>query len=96
MNKYQEALSRMFDNLNYASNYYLDDKCDDDYDILFELVEKATPKEGVLGYNNFGYSTLCCPNCKKTIVNVWSKAEYEPNYCHYCGQALDWSEEDDC
>ena len=94
MNKYKEAWERFNNNL-YKPNegYDIFERSDDEL-LIEELVEKATPKEGVLGYNNFGYRTLCCPNCKKTIVNVWSKAEYKPNYCHYCGQALDWSEED--
>lgn len=52
-------------------------------------IEKATPKEGVWEYDNFGDGTLCCPNCKKPIVNVWSKTDYKPNYCHYCGQRLE-------
>lgn len=38
---------------------------------------------------------LCCPCCNKPIVNVWNKAEYKPNYCHYCGQRLDWSDDND-
>lgn len=37
---------------------------------------------------------LVCPECKNRIVNVWNKREYKPNYCHYCGQALDWREND--
>lgn len=89
MNKYQESWNFLM-----GDGKMNVDKWGESLDTIHELVEKATPKEGVLGYNNFGDSTLCCPNCKKTIVNVWSKADYKPNYCHYCGQALDWSEED--
>ena len=39
MNKYQEALSRLFSNLNIHSVYFVTDKCDDDYDTLYELIE---------------------------------------------------------
>ena len=66
------------------------DEWGESLDLIQELVEKATPKKGVWKCDNFGDGTLCCPNCKKPIVNVWSKADYKPNYCHYCGQALDW------
>lgn len=40
MNKYHEALSRLYSNLNIYSFYYVSDKCDDDYDLLFEILEK--------------------------------------------------------
>ena len=39
-----------------------------------------------------GNFVLSCPECKEPIVNVWSRAKYEPNYCHYCGQKLKWGE----
>lgn len=35
-------------------------------------------------------SVLSCAGCKQPIVNVWNRAEYKPQYCHYCGQRLDW------
>lgn len=37
-----------------------------------------------------------CPFCKKPIVNVWNFAKYQPLYCHYCGQRLDWSDNLEC
>ena len=37
-------------------------------------------------------SHLVCPVCKMPIVNVWSRKEYRPRYCHVCGQRLDWSD----
>lgn len=35
---------------------------------------------------------LTCPTCGNPVTNVWSRAEYKPNYCHYCGQKFDWEE----
>lgn len=32
-----------------------------------------------------------CPNCNTHIFHVWD----DEKYCKCCGQALDWSEEDD-
>lgn len=56
-----------------------------------EALEKQIPKKGIMIGDNYS-SILSCPNCRKPIVNVWNIAKYEPNYCHYCGQSLDWSE----
>lgn len=56
-----------------------------------EALEKQIPKKGIMIGDNYS-SVLSCPNCRKPIVNVWNIAKYEPNYCHYCGQALDWSD----
>lgn len=61
---------------------------------LRELEDKATPKkpekESYPGFDAEIASELVCPCCRKPIVNVWSKADYKPQYCHCCGQALDW------
>ena len=63
---------------------------------LQELVDKATPKKAIesemRGFSKEVASYLHCPNCDMPICNVWNRREYKPNYCHYCGQALDWSE----
>lgn len=59
--------------------------------IAQKALEKQIPKKGIMIGDNYS-SVLSCPNCRKHIVNVWNIAKYEPNYCHYCGQALDWSD----
>ena len=59
--------------------------------IAQKALEKQIPKKGIMRGDNYS-SVLSCPNCRKPIVNVWNIAKYEPNYCHYCGQALDWSD----
>lgn len=56
-----------------------------------KALEKQIPKKGIMIGDEYS-SVLSCPNCRKPIVNVWNIAKYEPNYCHYCGQALDWSD----
>lgn len=60
--------------------------------LAVEALEKQMPKKGIMIGDDYS-SVLSCPNCRKPIVNVWNIAKYEPNYCHYCGQALDWSDE---
>lgn len=57
-------------------------------------LEKQIPKKPIERFINT-YSddmAISCPCCKQPIVNVWNKKDYKPLYCHYCGQALDWSD----
>lgn len=66
-----------------------------------EAIEKQISKKPIECYQlDKGYlydedGVLVCPNYVKPIINVWSKREYKPRYCHYCGQALDWSKENE-
>lgn len=53
-----------------------------------DLERREQPQEGIMLPTPEGDYILSCPNCHKPIVNVWSKALYQPNYCHYCGQKL--------
>lgn len=96
MNKYKEALERI---RNYSSDETLI-ILKNEFDILEELVEKATPKSpnfnrGIeiqswngdccsIGYTHDYWS---CPNCNNP-VNEYQKG------CSQCLQALDWSEEE--
>lgn len=57
-----------------------------------KALKKQMPKKPLKQEFDFFDFRLVCPECKNCIVNVWNKREYKPNYCHYCGQALDWSE----
>lgn len=58
--------------------------------IVQKALEKQIPKKGFMIGDDYS-SVLSCPNCRNPIVNVWNRSEYKPNYCHYCGQKLDWS-----
>lgn len=64
------------------------------FEVLSESLEKQIPKKPIPkamdGFDFDVAAELCCPSCSSPIVNVWSKAEYQPRYCHYCGQALKW------
>ena len=62
-----------------------------------QALEKQIPKKPVsINDDSIGCfnddKKLACPNCKKPIINVWSKSKYNPHFCHYCGKALDWNE----
>ena len=89
MNKYDKVFRRVFANLDKRSNYYLDDRCDDDYYTLKELVEKATPKKvivnGIREGRTINTVSYTCPNCNNHIGRDC--------FCKHCGQAMDWSNE---
>lgn len=59
--------------------------------LAMAALEKQIPTKGIMIGDNYS-SVLSCPSCNKPIVNVWNSNEYKPNYCHYCGQALDWGD----
>lgn len=58
-------------------------------------LKNQIPKKPMLQECGFFDFRLVCPECKQPIVNVWSKAEYKPNFCHYCGKNLDWSDDNE-
>ena len=82
MNKYQQAL-------NNCVNRWAPAK---DWNLLKELVDKATPKKpNITVHNGF------CPNCNQAFgLERTKEAMLRPrwfSFCPVCGQALDWSEE---
>lgn len=60
--------------------------------LAISALEYRIPKKPILIGNDYD-SALSCPNCKQAIINVWNKKNYNPRYCHYCGQALDWRDD---
>lgn len=57
-----------------------------------KALEKQIPKKpnfeqkGLLGVKMWH-----CPVCNKEIISDWNK-DFANNYCHHCGQKLDWEE----
>lgn len=83
MNKYQEAL-------DYAKKH-LDSKQDlEKVGVLQELVDRATPKKAKPMYLPLVFTPYRCPCCGALVRSEIGKF----NYCHNCGQAIDWSDED--
>lgn len=58
---------------------------------LQELVDKATPKKPDFYADWYGDKYWNCPCCEKTYEVDYDKYDY----CPKCGQAIDWSVEDD-
>ena len=87
MNKYQEAV----DTLRTAPMRFDQDLYDDhkeEIDLLQELVNKATPKKTIkepIIKNGYRQYKNYCPICKQELLILG-------NYCLHCGQAVDWSD----
>ena len=87
MNKYQDAFNNL-KSLCSSSYYYKKDIA-----LLRELVDKETPKKPI----KFKYKLLygwACPHCAKDIANNRKQKRKNIKYCPYCGQKLDWGEEE--
>lgn len=60
-------------------------------EIIHKALEKEIPKKPfekeVIGVSMSGYKYKgICPKCSITV------SQFAGNYCHHCGQALDWSD----
>lgn len=94
MNKYQEALDNigslyMHDEDGEADCILSESFMKDDYDILKELVEKATPIKFVKSYSKYSKESWLCPSCRRKLKKEW---QHNNNYCPKCGQKIEWSE----
>jgi hypothetical protein len=90
MNKYQEALLELGKYtvvLSWSKNQTCSIAELNEFKLLQELVDKETPKEGIIDDvyedGSFGCS---CPNCRMYLPS------YKTNRCSSCGQALKWNE----
>lgn len=94
MNKYQQALELIKESYGegeFQYNY-------DEINTLKELVDKATPKKPISKYIVDGRYCVC-PECgalldEECLLKTYECLREGHQYCHVCGQAIDWSEED--
>ena len=72
----------------------------DDFDDMFlqdiealkvgiSALEKQIPKKVIWKY---AFYWACCPNCKN---NIYDEEKEKFKFCPDCGQALEWSEENE-
>jgi hypothetical protein len=97
MNKYEEAFHRIDGHIIWEAdeplpNGYIDHKhfsqlYQDEFDLIQELVERATPKKPI--YVNRGHECPTCSNC-----DIEGELGYQYKYCSECGQTIDWSSDD--
>ena len=84
---------------NLAENAYINMCSVEEIIIAIKALEKQIPKKlKTTEVGRFGLVFLC-PSCENQIAMIWDsvlqKGKYKQKYCHYCGQALDWSELND-
>lgn len=102
MSKYQKALENIgmtvIDSLSngYDSPKYVKDFCYGDYNILQELVDKATPKKPIYKDDLFvSKRHLFCAHCGSRLSNSYNFIDRTMyTYCPYCGGKQDWSGEE--
>lgn len=54
-------------------------------------LEKQIPKKAIWLETDFSDMIQSCPNCSKPVTNYFSRG-VNPMYCQFCGQALDWED----
>lgn len=70
-----------------------------DYQVAFEktieALEKQMPKKPFLECTErrTPIAMWHCPVCKNEIISNWNR-DIANSYCHHCGQAIDWSDEE--
>lgn len=77
MNKYERALELISKEIN-------NDHLDNEFQVLDELIDKATPMN-VHNSSVMANGTACwlCPKCKEFVY-------YTDKYCSSCGQRIEW------
>lgn len=75
---------------------YAGDCYDKDFENLQELVDKETPKKVIIEKTIDGDDCFC-PNCKTSLFDVRKDAykSFISRYCTWCGQHIDWRENDE-
>ena len=94
MSEYTEAISSIYFTMHNRVKPKTLGHCEDkNLELLEELVDRATPKKPDITVHN-GF----CPNCHQAFgLERTKEAMIRPrwfSFCPYCGQALDWSEEE--
>ena len=67
-------------------------------EVIHKACEKQIPKKPKTYLVNMKHIDFLCPNCKKRIISKvdgeWLAGKNQ-KFCDECGQALDWSENND-
>lgn len=87
MNEYQKALETLCEAITQRKNLIIRLAIGN----LNELVEKATPKKPIGDLHSVPHYR--CPICHGGVKMYEDSIVYP--FCHHCGQALDWSKEDE-
>ena len=92
MNDYQKAYGELWSVMKYEPACEIEKNCKENIkrlETLESLVERASgikPAKHAAGHTY-------CPKCKTVIANKCNVNSL--NFCHKCGQSLDWSDDGD-
>lgn len=103
-NKYDEALDRIAFNyglsvLDDETNDILDAKFNNDVKVIMSLIKKETPMKPIKTIRNRHewsediinlYEAITCGKCFYEL-----QEERTFNFCHQCGQKIDWGDENE-
>lgn len=87
----QEVKNNFVQNL--AENAYINMCSSEEMNIAIKALEKQIPKKPIekdIGKLKIS-DTAFCPICDNPVIKDETD-NYEQAYCCYCGQALDWSD----
>ena len=91
MNEIIERLRKLSESLRQTQAFDNLNQLDKDIDEIEKIFDKATPKKAKPMYLPLVSTPYRCPCCGTLVRSEIEKF----NYCHNCGQAIDWSDEDD-
>ena len=94
MNKYQEAYEFIEGIAGKEDVYIPFSDMDEAIKPIKELVDKATPRKPI-EISHIGLYGWACPSCANCVSNYPKRGHDKIKFCYSCGQALDWSEEDE-
>ena len=90
MNEIIERLRKLSESLRQTQAFDNLNQLDKDIDEIEKIFDKATPKKAKPMYLPLVSTPYRCPCCDTLVRSEIEKF----NYCHNCGQAIDWSDED--
>lgn len=87
----KEAIRRIKDHFRVHDDGRPTPYLDEAVMLAIEALERATPKKPIGDLHSVPHYR--CPNCKKAVVVFENEAKFP--YCHWCGQRIDWGNEDE-
>lgn len=91
---YEEAIQLLRESKKYWARIHPIYKA---HDVAIEVLRKQIPNKPIERSSGFA-SEYVCPCCTMRLISKMNGswiAGQKYRYCHACGQALDWSEEND-
>lgn len=87
----QETIRRLKDHFRIHDDGRPTPYLDEAVQMAIATLEKQIPKKPYLQNEGLlGVKMWHCPLCKKEVISDWNR-DLANDYCHCCGQKIDWS-----